>query len=133
MFYKEDGFFLYEQIINIMLIIFILPILVILLSSIHSSEIQEEYIIEQFFIFLKDELNNGEDVTFGRNTLYIVNSELEEVTIKKINNRIKRIFKGGNEDLLFKVDYFELEKIDDRMVKVKIKREKEYEKILFYK
>jgi|SRR5690625_1395220 len=94
---SEDGFTYVSLIVMITVILIFVPLLASLVNSVKFSSHYDEFAINQFFIFLRNELIEGTDydVTSQKITLYLQDGR--RASFELYNNLIVRRIDGGFE------------------------------------
>lgn len=134
MFRNESGFTLYEQLVVLTTVLFLLPLISLILQILEQPDQSNDIQVFQSILFIQDELFYANEVDVKDHLLHY-KIEDQDVTFKLVNHRLRRIVNGGNEDFLFGVESFKAIKLNDTLLKIEISLLKEdnvYEKVIFY-
>ncbi|WP_345239655.1 ComGF family competence protein [Pontibacillus salipaludis] len=113
----NKGFTMIEALFALMIalsISFMLPIIMQILSSTHSMSFVEDAKIQQFFLFVQDELYHTEETHLTQLGIQFVQHDGKEITIEQSgSNIIRQVNNTGQERLLFDVKKFSAKQFQD--------------------
>lgn len=114
---RESGFTFIETLMSMAIIAISLPfILYLLMHTEHTSQI-EMLSVDQFFIFIRNDILNSKEVSVDGNTLRFTLKDDEIGTIQQYNNLIRRQVSGlGHEIYLRNVAALTLTNSDENVI-----------------
>jgi len=106
---SNKGFTLISILLTLFIIVITLPFIVYLLKNSASTKQYEDIAVQQFFVFLRNEIIYSKDVYIEDNILFLRTKEDELAKMELYKNLIRRQVKGGHEVYLRDVADFKLE------------------------
>jgi len=105
----SKGFTFISVMLTLFIILITLPFVGYLLKNNSNTEQYEDISVQQFFIFLRNEILHATDTYIEDHKLILKTKEDEVVKIEKYKNIIRRQVKGGHEIYLRDVHDWDLE------------------------
>jgi|SRR5690625_121324 len=134
---NEDGFTLISTLFIMVLIVFLLPLLISLITTASASyeTTYDDLSIQQFFVFLRDELFMATNYEIRTNALILDLPDGKKSFFMQVGDHIVRRLSGGYEIFLRDIDRVMFSEWSDGIhVNITSLEGEQYEKILrFYK
>lgn len=132
---NEDGLTLISTLFIMVLIALLLPFLISLITAVSYETTYDTLSIQQFFVFLRDELFMAENYKVRTNELTLYLPDGKKVYVMQVGDHIVRRLSGGYEIFLRDIDRVMFSEWSDGIrVSITSLEGDQYEKILrFYK
>lgn len=131
----EKGFTFYSKLLTLFIITITLPFLIFILQYVGHPKQYDDMSIQQFFIFMREEIRTSNDIYTEDNKLYIKQNGDQYAVIEQRGQIIRRQLRGGHEVYLRQVKALTIESLTYGIkMSIVTEGEKSYEKIfIFYK
>ena len=106
---SNNGFTLMSVMFTLFIILLTLPFIGYLLKNSSNTEQYEDISVQQFFIFLRNDIIYAKDTYIENNILFLKTKEDEKAKMEHYKNVIRRQVKGGHEIYLRDVQDFQIE------------------------